>query len=209
MPDEFVYVGDPMCSWCWGFVPSLHAIPGRYNLPLRVVVGGLAVRDSARDMTDKMAVMIGEHWHHVQEASGQPFAFGSLQRRGWLYDSEPACTAVVAMRRTQPALTLDYFARLQKAFYADGVDITSREPLEDLAVKAGVPRAVFAAALDDPDTQKETWSDFLWSHKSGIRGFPTLLIRDGEEWAIVTRGFLAQQTLFEGLDRWFATDHAS
>lgn len=23
---EFVYVGDPMCSWCWGFAPALEKL---------------------------------------------------------------------------------------------------------------------------------------------------------------------------------------
>jgi hypothetical protein len=33
---EFVYVGDPMCSWCWGFSPALEKLDSRYGIPLRV-----------------------------------------------------------------------------------------------------------------------------------------------------------------------------
>ena len=36
---EFVYVGDPMCSWCWGFAPVLDRMQKVYDVPLRVVVG--------------------------------------------------------------------------------------------------------------------------------------------------------------------------
>ena len=41
MDFEFVYVGDPMCSWCWGFAPVLERMQEVYDVPLRVVVGGL------------------------------------------------------------------------------------------------------------------------------------------------------------------------
>ena len=35
---EFVYVGDPMCSWCWGFAPVLDQLAGHYAIPIRIVL---------------------------------------------------------------------------------------------------------------------------------------------------------------------------
>ncbi len=29
---EFIYVGDPMCSWCWGFSPALEQMGTRYSI---------------------------------------------------------------------------------------------------------------------------------------------------------------------------------
>ena len=41
---EIIYVGDPMCSWCWGISPQLNALE-RYGkqqgIPFRLVLGGL------------------------------------------------------------------------------------------------------------------------------------------------------------------------
>ena len=33
---EIIYVGDPMCSWCWGFSPVLKRIEAEYGLPVRL-----------------------------------------------------------------------------------------------------------------------------------------------------------------------------
>ena len=40
---EIIYVGDPMCSWCWGFSPVLNRIRADYDAvaPMRVVVGAV------------------------------------------------------------------------------------------------------------------------------------------------------------------------
>ena len=45
---EIIYVGDPMCSWCWGFSPVLNRIRADYDAvaPMRVVVGGLHAFDA-------------------------------------------------------------------------------------------------------------------------------------------------------------------
>ena len=40
---HFIYFADPMCSWCYGFAPTVRALRRRYGevLPIRVVMGGL------------------------------------------------------------------------------------------------------------------------------------------------------------------------
>ncbi len=39
---ELIYVGDPMCSWCWGIAPQLDTLVRTHpDIPLRIVVGGL------------------------------------------------------------------------------------------------------------------------------------------------------------------------
>ncbi|MFQ5523922.1 MAG: DsbA family protein, partial [Acidimicrobiia bacterium] len=39
MITKLIYVGDPMCSWCWGFAPEIEDLADEY--PVEVVVGGL------------------------------------------------------------------------------------------------------------------------------------------------------------------------
>ena len=45
MPDgrHFLYIADPMCSWCYGFAPVIEALAARFagRLPVRVMMGGL------------------------------------------------------------------------------------------------------------------------------------------------------------------------
>ncbi|MGH3666293.1 MAG: DsbA family protein, partial [Egibacteraceae bacterium] len=126
---EFLYVGDPMCSWCWGFAPAMARLGQRYTIPIRVIVGGLRPGADAGPLDDELRAFLLEHWLAVAAASGQPFTTSALQRPGWVYDTEAACRAVVALRELAPDRELAWFARLQQAFYADGEDVTDERVL--------------------------------------------------------------------------------
>ncbi|MFP3883207.1 MAG: hypothetical protein ACLFWH_12930 [Actinomycetota bacterium] len=84
---EFVYVGDPMCSWCWGFAPALEALDSRYSIPLRVVVGGLRTGSQAEPMDEQARQQLADYWKGVAQRTGQPFTTASLERDGWSYDT--------------------------------------------------------------------------------------------------------------------------
>ena len=60
---QIVFVGDPMCSWCWGFAPVIDTIADEYGdrAPVRVVVGGLRV-GTQHPMRDKDKAYVRHHW---------------------------------------------------------------------------------------------------------------------------------------------------
>ena len=123
---KLVYVGDPMCSWCYGFGKELAQL--RAALPaleLEIVVGGL--RAGGTEILDDAAKQFRlQHWARVEAASGLPFNREALlARQGFVYDTEPVCRAVVAARRLAPQSDLlAVFRALQHAFYAEGRDTT-------------------------------------------------------------------------------------
>ena len=53
-------------------------------------------------------------WTQVNAATGQPFDIGFLERDGFVYDTEPACRAVVTVRRLMPKLALAFMGRVSK-----------------------------------------------------------------------------------------------
>lgn len=199
---ELVYVGDPMCSWCWGFAPSLEALRARFDLPLRVVVGGLRPGEAAEPMTDAMAATLAHHWEQVAEASGQPFDHAPLARRGWRYDTEPAAVAFVAVREVWPDLAIPWFFRLQQAFYAENVDLTDTGVYQALASELLPNPLHFLVTFGDVETRRAAWRDFQWASQMGVRGFPTLLLRDGERWGALCRGYLPPEALVQGFEGW-------
>jgi putative protein-disulfide isomerase len=191
MSDQLVYFADPMCSWCWGFSPVIEAARERFGaeLSLRLILGGL--RSGTTEVMDEAAKgMIREHWDHVHEASGQPFDYAFFAREGFIYDTEPACRAVVALRRLDPEAAPAFLKHLHHAFYAGNRDVTDRKALCDLAAAFGVERARFAAVFDDEATVAETRQDFAISRHAGITGFPTLLVgSDDDGYALVSPGY--------------------
>ncbi len=128
-PDlEFIYVCDPMCSWCWGSTPALQQFEGWNRIPLRVVMGGLRTGPQAQVMDAEARQHFATYWQGVAQRAGQAFTTASLERDGWRYDTEQSCRSVVTMRELSPHDTLRWVARLHRAFYVEGIDVT--EPSE-------------------------------------------------------------------------------
>ena len=130
---ELIYVGDPMCSWCWGIAPELDALINVHpDVPLRIVVGGLRPGPNAQTVDAAMADRLLHHWQDVEARTGQPFDQGVFDDLGWLYDTEPACRAVVVMRELAPHETFRFFKRIQRAFYAEGQPVWDPNAFEAL-----------------------------------------------------------------------------
>ncbi len=178
-----------MCSWCWGFAPEIESLSAEFAV--EVVVGGLRPGPSAQSLTDRMADFLRHHWVEIAERTGQPFDIDFLDRRdGWVYDTEPAAVAVVTMRELHEPGTLDYFADLQRAFYAEGRDVTDFAVLADLAGAYPLDQSEFRSRLESKEARQTAWSDFGRARNWGISGFPTLVGElSGDRLALLARGW--------------------
>lgn len=203
---QFVYFADPMCSWCYGFAPVVTALAERFEgrMGLQLVMGGLRAGQAAPMRAEDKAY-IREAWTKVGEASGQAFNFDFFDRESFVYDTEPACRAVVTARRLLPKLALPFLARVSRAFYAENRDMTSVEEIAEVAEEAGFDRHAFGDAFLAPDTRNETFRDFLTAQELGIHGFPTLVAGSPEKgYALVTNGFRPLDAVVDPLERWWA-----
>ena len=184
---HLLYIADPMCSWCYGFAPVITAITDHFverrsssgdeirsKMSVRVLVGGLRAGNTRRmRQTDKD--FLRGAWTRVAAATGQPFAYSFFDREGFVYDTEPACRAVVAMREQSPEAVIGYMTRISRAFYAENRDTTSLDVLADLATEFGQDRDGFHHMLADPGLKDATMRDFVAVSEAGIQGFPTRL----------------------------------
>lgn len=192
---HLIYVGDPMCSWCWGFAPEIEDLAT--DFPVEVVVGGLRPGPMAQELDDRMARYLARHWVEIAERTGQPYDTAFLVRRdGWVYDTEPAAVAVTQMRELNQPATLDYFTTIQRAFYAEGRDVTAYPILADLAKTFDVDRDAFLERIESEVSRKQAWDDFTRSRNWGIAGFPTLVgdLGDGRL-ALLARGWAKADTI--------------
>lgn len=203
---HFIYFADPMCSWCYGFSPVITELARRFEgrLPVRLVMGGLRAGNT-RAMTEKDRAYIRDAWTRVSEASGQPFDFSFFDRETFVYDTEPACRAVVAVRRLAPDKALAFLARTSRAFYGENRDTADPQVLASLGPEFGIEADRLAAEMLAADTRNETFRDFLTSQQAGVQGFPCLAA--GTEtggYALVTSGFRPLDGLPEALETWLA-----
>lgn len=205
MSKHFLYVADPMCSWCWGFSPVIGKVAESFGAkaPVRVMVGGLRP-GTVHPMRGKDKDYIRDHWHHVRDATGQPFDFAFFDQDNFVYDTEPACRAVVTARKIDEARTLPFLAHLHNAFYVDNRNTAQESVLADIAGEFGFDRNEFFALLTSPDMREETQGDFWFAQSSGITGFPTLLAVEDKQAMLVTAGYLPWENLAEPLAGWVA-----
>lgn len=201
MAQQLIYFADPMCSWCWGFAPEIvrlaEAVEGRARL--RLVMGGLRAGNT-KPMDTEQKAMISGHWKNVGARSGQPFDFSFFERDGFVYDTEPACRAVVTARGLSPAHAFPLFTRIQAAFYAENQDVTDAGTLAVLAEEVGLDRAEFADAFEMDATKDATQLDFLITQQTGVSGFPTVLAGVRERgFHVVAAGYSSADTILPKL----------
>jgi len=209
---HLIYFADPMCSWCWGFVPVMAAVRKIWgdDLPIRLVMGGLRPGTDT-PMTDKAKADTKGHWGHVHEASGQPFDYGFFDREGFVYDTDPAARAVVLARRSDETLALALLVRIQGAFYAQNQDVTNFDVLAGLAAELGFDRDGFRERLGDDALKFQTWQDYGVSQRAGVTGFPTLIAgphHDGT-YVMISRGYNTPEVVLPMIERWLEVRLAS
>ena len=192
---HLLYFADPLCSWCYGFAPELTKLLERHpDARLDLVMGGLRPYNT-KPTTPEFKAMLREHWRHVATASGLPFSEAALDRAGFIYDTEPACRAVVTARDMDVAKAYPYLKAIQRAFYRDGRDATSGDVLAEIAAEACYERDTFRMNLDAELMREEVKADFATTLTLGVSGFPTLGVSYGAQLFLVTTGYVTDDVL--------------
>ncbi|OZA30441.1 MAG: protein-disulfide isomerase [Hydrogenophilales bacterium 17-61-9] len=196
-----------MCSWCWGFSPAIEVLRNEYRdrLKIALVLGGLRP-GVTEPMTPSARADILHHWHAVHDRTGQPFRFEGALPDGFVYDTEPASRAVVAMGGIEPSLVFPLFKAIQHTFYAEGRDVTQAAILTRLATGLGVYAATFLNAFNSDAARAKTQAHFRQARQAGIRGFPALIIQQGAQLHSVSHGCLPLETVRAAIDRYLQAD---
>lgn len=178
--DTLYYIGDPMCSWCYGFSPELDKVIQHFpELPLKIIVGGL--RAHGDETFGQLSSFLEEHWKEINVKTGQPFRYQILENKSIMYNTEPACRAVVTIRMLAPASEYAFFKSLQKAFYYQNDNPTRLSTFIGLASSLGVEPAKFEKYYTSSVIVNETERDFKLARSLDVNGFPSLVaLKDGK-----------------------------
>jgi putative protein-disulfide isomerase len=212
--NNLIFVGDPMCSWCWGIAPALEELRrycAKQNLAFVIVVGGLRP-GGGTPWNDNFKDFLRHHWGEVEKRSGQTFGTALLDKEYFDYDTEPACRAVVVARAmlhaTDPdgARLLGFFTAIQKKFYVDSQDPTELAFYADICGAAGLDFAQFSAGFESEQFRGETGGDFELSRGWGVRGFPTVIVQQGTSGQMIATGLATAEQMIERIEH--SREHA-
>lgn len=192
---NIIYFADPMCSTCYGFSPQLTKtlqVLGE-DVHFRMIMGGL--RPFNTETMEDLGGFLMREWSYINQLSGQPFKFDLLSDHTFLYDTEPACRAVVTIRNMAPELTFSFFTILQEAFYKENRKITHSEVITDLVSRFGVDTVEFCNQFESEAMRALTLQDFDYTSKIGVKKFPTLAVQRGEQLIVLGRGYVKAEAL--------------
>ena len=201
-----LYFADPMCSWCWGFSPTLEKLKNHYENKIKIalVLGGLQP-GTKTGLDPAQRANILHHWKDVEKMTGQPFKTDGALPPGFIYDTEPSARAVLTIAEIRPQSLLEYLKSVQRAFYAEGRDITREDVLLELAEMHGAGRIEFVSMFNSPEIIKKTRMQFARARQYLIQTLPSLVIQgEGKGIHHLMEGHKSYEDLVEEIDRWLA-----
>ncbi len=186
---KLIYVGDPMCSWCYGISEELSKVQEEFNhqLPMELVMGGLRPYNK-ETMLDLKSFLTG-HWEEVNHRSGQKFNFKILDSDQITYDTEPPCRANVIVRILAPEKSMEFFKGTQRAFYWDNKNMHLATSYDELLKTLGIDQNKFHSLFESDEMKNEVKKDFERSSQLGVRGFPTLLLQQDDKITLIANGY--------------------
>lgn len=196
---QIIYVGDPMCSWCWGFAPEFSKLRRHLqkNVSFSLCMGNLR---NGHTWDDAFKNFLRTHWETVAKRSGQPFSMQLLGRADFDYTTEPSCRAVCTGREMDPERAFDLFEALQRAFYERGEDITDEAVIYRIAEAIGYEKEKFQALFTSGRMREKVTSDRFRAKAYGASTFPSLVVIDSEGHLSVLKGYRTFEDLKRMLD---------
>jgi len=189
MPKEVIFVVDPMCSWCWGFVPVIESLRLNSNYPCSVVVGGLrGAGEMVWDSSSKN--YLKRHWAQVAKSTGQVFNTALFEKETFDYNTHSACKAIVTVRELfGMKRAFEYLHILQEAFYVHSNDITEIDTLLVLLKPLGIDTDIFKTFYESDRAQVLMEHDFAKARSMGANAFPSVVIIDSDGHMVCQKGY--------------------
>ncbi len=203
------YIGDPMCSWCWGISPAVGAAEAfceAQGIEFSITMGGLRA-GGGDPWNSAFKDFLRNEWRHIAQVTGQPFGFTLLEAAHFDYDTEPACRAVATVKLLQArkplpiSTALKFFSAVQRKFYVEGQDPKAADFYASICNGLALDFDEFRAVFESPEAQQAVQQDFVRCRQWGVRSFPTLLLEQDGVTRPLAAGFVTTEQLLARLQQ--------
>ena len=174
------YVYDPMCSWCWGYQPTLENITKvleTKKIPWTKVLGGLAP-DTQEPMPLELRRSIQGYWREIEALLGTSFNHDFWTKNTPRRSTYPACRAILIARRH--GLEDEMNRAIQHAYYLNAENPSLTSVLCSLAEKLGLNPEEFAVELEGKETKEALLKEIRFARSIGGNRFPSWILKQGE-----------------------------
>lgn len=201
---QLFYVHDPMCSWCWGYQPTLERITETLNvreIPFKKVLGGLAP-DSEEPMPQQMRLNIEHYWSKITKLLGTEFNHKFWTQNTPRRSTYPACRAVIVARMHK--LETEMNLAIQHAYYLNALNPSDTEILVKTAESIGINAEEFRSDLNSPKTDKQLHDEIRFARSIGGNSFPSWILVSGKQAKSLPLDYKNEAALLKEIDRAFA-----
>ncbi|MGB0432406.1 MAG: DsbA family protein [Bacteroidia bacterium] len=200
MKNTLYYFVDPMCSTCYGYTKELTRIREQLNtkIDFEIIVGGL--RPHGTETIKEMKSFLTDQWLQIQQQSEVEFNYNILDTCNLKYDTEPACRAVVTMKKLKPNLVFDYLKAIQKGFYFHNYSPNEPATFALQAKEFGVQLIDFLEAFNSNEIKELTKAEFAFAKKCEIKSLPSLAIEQNGDLMIVAQGIVNHELVLKRIN---------
>jgi putative protein-disulfide isomerase len=167
------YIGDPMCSWCYGMSDILKDTQeycAKNGIKFQTIVAGL--RASGQVLWDKrFKGFLKEEWTNISNRTGKKFSFEILDLLNFDYDTTPACKAVLISKIlsfNNSKIVLEFFSKIQEKFYANSQDTKKLEFYKLICEDLNLDFEEFSKLFEDKSLDKKLQNEFIFGRNLSI-----------------------------------------
>ena len=200
---KFIFIADPMCSWCYGFTPVMDRILKDYPDISIDTCTGKYLPDKKEPISEQRIKFMKIAWETVEERTGQPFNLSfKFIKPEFIFNTHNACIALNAMKLINPELSFKYLKQLQYAFFIENSDITDKRIVTELVKFYNIPVKDFSIKLNSKETISATQNSYERTQAFGVKGLPTLLGEKNGNITKLSEGYHEFETLKPIIDNW-------
>jgi putative protein-disulfide isomerase len=200
---ELIYVGDAMCSWCYGFSPEITATKEHFKneLEFKLLNGGL--RPYTKEPMDaEMKKFLEKHWKEVAKISGQPFSYHILADSSrFVYDTEPAARAVATVRKLKPGSEFDFFKKVQNSFYVKNRNTSDINTYLELLPEFNIDEDLFRETFNSQQMKQTIAAEFKQVETLGVTGFPAVLLKINGQYLMISNGYSKRGEVIKEIEK--------
>jgi putative protein-disulfide isomerase len=178
-----LYGFDPLCGWCYGFVPALRHLRAEMpDLAIRPVMGGLVTGSRIGRYAD-MADYIRNASARMTQVTGMALAPAFFERilgnDSAIASSLIPCSAILHVRQVAPDRAADFATALILGHFSAGEDLNDPKVLGRAARQVGL-ELDFPPA-DPRHVPQSLAAEFSAARALGINSYPTLIVLSGSK----------------------------
>ncbi|EMQ2875047.1 DsbA family protein [Vibrio navarrensis] len=193
MKIKLYYVHDPMCSWCWGYKPTLDKL--KQQLPgviqFEYVVGGLAP-DSTLPMPPEMQQKIEGIWHQIERQLGTRFNYDFWTKCTPVRSTYQACRALIAagFQDSYEAM-LD---AIQQAYYLRAMPPHEEATHRQLAQELGLNVSQFEHDVNGTFLEGVFQDQLSFASSLGVNSYPSLVLQINDAYFPIEVDYLSSES---------------